>query len=96
MNFSMLINVMPIILGTLTFMSREICVIGLPELVKSPISIVLLSSPLVGKRDIVVIILVWCMCVRPPGFFRTITCTIMHGFQNNLAQLLPLKRRSAI
>ena len=27
---------------------------------------------------------------------RTITCTIMHGFQNSLAQLLPLRRRSAI
>ena len=27
---------------------------------------------------------------------RAITCTIMHGFQNNLAQLLPLRRRSAI
>ena len=24
-----------------------------------------LSSPLAGKRDIVVTILVWCMCVRP-------------------------------
>ena len=27
-----------------------------------------------------------CMCVRPSGFAWTITCTIMHGFQNNLAQ----------
>ena len=34
-------------------------------------------------------------CVRPDlsGF---VTCTIMHGFQNNLAQLLPLRRRSVI
>ena len=65
---------------------------------------VLLSVPLAGKRDIVVTILVRCMCVRPcasasvrpSGFVRTITCTIMHGFQNNLAQLLPVRRRSAI
>ena len=54
-----------------------------------------LSSPLVGKRDIVVTILVRCMCVRPSGFVWTLPCTIMYGFQNNLAQLLPL-RRSAI
>ena len=60
-----------------------------------------LSSSLAGKRDIVVTI--WfgvCACVRasmrPSEFFRTITCTIMHGLQNNLAQLLPLMRRSAI
>ena len=51
-----------------------------------------LSSPLAGKRNIVVTIFVRCMCVRPSGFVRTITCTIMHGFQNNLAQLLPLTR----
>ena len=59
--------------------------------------IIFLSSPLTGKRDIVVTILIRCMCVRPcirasvrgpSGFVRTITCTIMHGFQNNLAQLL--------
>ena len=60
--------------------------------------IILLS--LAGKRDIGVTILAWCMCfrasVRLPRFVRTITCTIMHGFQNNLAQLLPLRRRSAI
>ena len=63
-----------------------------------------LSSPLAGKGDIVVTILVWCMymrlcvhaSVRPSEFVRAITCTIMHGFQNNLAQLLPLRRRSAI
>ena len=55
-----------------------------------------LSSPLAGKRDIVVTILVRCMCVRPSEFVRTITCTIMHGFQNSLAQLLPLRRTSAI
>ena len=59
-----------------------------------------LSSPLAGKRDIVVTIFVWCMCVcpcvHPSGFVLTITCTIMHGFQNNLAQLLPLRRRNAI
>ena len=43
-----------------------------------------LSSPLAGKRDLVVTIFVRCMCVRPcvrrSGFVRTITCTIMHGF----------------
>ena len=69
---------------------------------KATLSFSFLSSPLAGKRDIVVTILVRCMCVRqcvhasvrPSGFVRTITCTIMHGFQNNLAQLLPLRRRS--
>ena len=59
-----------------------------------------LSNPLVGKRDIVITNSVRCMCVRqcvrPSVFVWTITCTIMHGFQNNLAQLLPLRRRSAI
>ena len=36
------------------------------------------------------------VCMRLSGFVRTITCTIMHGFQNSLAQFLPLRRRSAI
>ena len=27
---------------------------------------------------------------------QAITCTFMHGFQNNFAQLFPLRRRSAI
>ena len=27
---------------------------------------------------------------------RAITCTFMHGFQNNFAQLLPSRRRKAI
>ena len=45
----------------------------------------LLSSPFAGKQDIVVTICVRCMCVRPSEFVRTITCTIMSGFQNNLA-----------
>ena len=58
---------------------------------------VFLSRPLAGKRDIFVTIFVRCMCVHPcvcpSGFVRTIPCTIIHGFQNNLAQLLPLRRR---
>ena len=49
-----------------------------------------LWSPLAGKRDIVVTILVQSMCMC------LCASTIMHGFPNNLAQLLPLKRRSAI
>ena len=40
--------------------------------------------------------LVRACIVRPSGFFRAITCTFMHGFQNNLAQLLTLTRRSVI
>ena len=60
-----------------------------------------LSSPLAGKRDIVVTILFGvCACVRasvrPSGFVRAITCTFMHGFQNNFAQLLPSRRKRAI
>ena len=27
---------------------------------------------------------------------RAITCTFMHGFQNNFVKLLPLRRRSAV
>ena len=59
---------------------------------------VLLLNPLAGKRDIVVqFFLVYVHAsVHPSEFVRTITCTIMHGFQNSLAQLLPLKRRSAV
>ena len=46
---------------------------------------VFFSSPLAGKRDIVVTILFGvCACVSasvcPSGFLRTISCTIMHGF----------------
>ena len=65
-----------------------------------------LSSPLAVKQDIAAAIFVRCMCVcvcvcvsacgRPSGFVWTITSTFMHGFQNNLAQLLYLRRRSAI
>ena len=39
--------------------------------------------------------LVCALCVRP-GFFRAITCTFMHGFQTNLAQLFTLTRKSVI
>ena len=35
-------------------------------------------------------------CVRPSGFVRVITSTFMHGFQNNLTQLLFLRKGSAI
>ena len=52
-----------------------------------------LSSLLAGKRDIVVTILVRCMSVRLSEFVWTIACTTMHGFQNNLAPLLPLRRK---
>ena len=55
-----------------------------------------LSSLLAGKRDIVVTILVRCMSVRPSEFVWPITCTTMHGFQKNLAQLLPLRRRTIL
>ena len=34
--------------------------------------------------------------MHPSGFVQTITCTINNGFQNNLAQLLPLRGRNAI
>ena len=40
--------------------------------------------------------LVRACIVRLSGFFRAITCTFMHGFQNNSAQLFTLTRRSAI
>ena len=35
-------------------------------------------------------------CVRPDRFVQAITCTFVHGFQNNLSQLFSLRRRSAI
>ena len=55
------------------------------------IIILLLSSPL--RFGVCAFVRV---SVRPYGFVRTITCAIMHGFKNNLAQLLPLVRRSVI
>ena len=55
-----------------------------------------LSNPLTIKRDIAVTILLRCMCVCASGFVRAITPTFMHGFQNNLTQLMSLRRRSAI
>ena len=33
--------------------------------------------------------------VRPSKFVQAITCTFMQGFQNNIAQLLSSRRRSA-
>ena len=55
----------------------------------------------IDEPGIVVTTSVRCMCVRcscvwPSGFFRTITCTFVHGFQNNLAQLFSLKNTIAI
>ena len=56
-------------------------------------------KPACGEGDIVVAILVWCMCVHcacmHPSiqFCRGITSTFVHGFQNNMAQLMS---RSAI
>ena len=65
------------------------------------LNIVIFVAPSCGERDIVVTISVWCMCVRRAcmhqyGLVRAITCTFMHGFQNNLAQLLPSRSRSDV
>ena len=73
-----------------------ICPLVFEFSIRYSLALTFLSSPLAGKRDIVVTILVWYMCMRPCGFVQTILCTIMHGFHNNLAQLLPLRRKSAI
>ena len=48
------------------------------------------------KRDIAVTIVLRCVCVRACGFVRAVTPTFMDGFQNDLTQLLSLRRRSAI
>ena len=56
----------------------------------------IIVEPACGERDIAVTIFVRCMCVRAPGFVWAITCTFMHGFQNNLVQLLSLGRRNVI
>ena len=51
-------------------------------------------EPACGERDTVVTISVRCICVRAcmhvlsSRIVRDITCTFVHGFQNNLAQLL--------
>ena len=37
-----------------------------------------------------------CVCVRPSRFVRAITCTFVHGFQNNLAQLFSSGNRSVL
>ena len=54
-----------------------------------------------GERCIVVTISVQCMCVHcvcmhPSAFVRVITCTFVHGFQSNLAQMLSSRSRKAI
>ena len=58
-----------------------------------------LKSPL--KSVLVVTISVQCMrmharVARPSGFLWAITCTFMHGFQNNLAQVFSLTSTSAV
>ena len=53
-------------------------------------------EPSCGERDIVVIISVQCMCVHLFEFVLAITYTFMHGFQNDLVQLLSSRSRSAI
>ena len=66
--------------------------------------LLLFVEPACGERDIVVktslrcICLCWalCVCVHPSEFVSAITCTFVHGFQNNLAQLFSLRSRSAI
>ena len=57
---------------------------------------------MVSETWVVVTISVWCTCVCvhcacvcPSDFVRAITSTFMHVFQNNLAQLFSLRRRSA-
>ena len=59
-------------------------------------------EPAFSERDIVVTILVQHVCVRcaclcivhSSGFVWAITCTFMHEFQNNLAQLLSSRSKS--
>ena len=68
-------------------------------------------EPTCSEQDIGVTIFIWCMCicvhmcacvcgvdacVPPSGFVWAITSTFMHGFQNDLAQLFSMRRRSAI
>ena len=63
-----------------------------------------LSSPLAVKQDITVTIIFSvylhaCLSSSVRAgirIFQAITSTFMHGFQNNLEQLLSLRRRSAI
>ena len=36
------------------------------------------------------------LCLRPSGFVWAIPCIFVHGFQNNLAQLVSLRGKNAI
>ena len=59
------------------------------------------SLPACGEQDKVVTTSVWCMCIvhacmHLSGLVQAITCTCMHGFQINLAQLFSLRSRRAI
>ena len=48
------------------------------------------------ERDIVVTILVQCMCVHPSRFNLAKTSIFVHGFQNYLAQLFSLRKSRAM
>ena len=39
---------------------------------------------------------VHALCMRLSGFVWAITCIFVHGFQNNLAELVSSKSKSAI
>ena len=58
-------------------------------------------EPACCERNIAVTFFVWYMCIChacmcQSRFVRAITSALIHGFQNNMAQLLSLRRRTAI
>ena len=68
---------------------------NLSDMFDIKVIILLLSRLLAVKRDIAISIFVQCMCASV-RIFRPITSALMHGFQNNLAQLLSLRRKKAV
>ena len=81
--------------------SRCLSVGQLPELILGVPIFRIFVQPACSEQDIIVTTLVQCMCgceciVLPSRFVQAIASTFMHGFQNNLAQLLSSSSRSAI
>ena len=56
----------------------------------------LFVDPACSERDIVVKISGRCYVPPSVQIVQAITCTFVQGFQNNLAQLLTMRNRSAI
>ena len=85
--------------GGICFCKLTVLILKKPP--ASFLRVVLLLSPLaVSVTKLLqhqwVYVGVCMLCMHPSGFVGAITCTFVHGFQNNLAQLFSSRSRSAI